>query len=128
MENNPSTDQNQVVAEVKNTEPETQSSDFTFNEQTILAALSYLNLLILIPYFVKRNDPFVHFHIKQGVVLLIPELIVYVVSGIFYFLWPVWNILWLAFTALTIIGILHAVTKKQKALPVIGHFAEKVNI
>lgn len=127
MDNNLPPEQNQTPAPVVTTSNEPNSS-FTLNEQTVMAALSYLGLLILIPFFVKKEDPFVRYHLKQGVVLLVPELIVYVASGLMYFLWPIWNIIWLVFLGFTIVGIINALTKKEKALPFIGQYASKVNI
>ena len=127
MENNPTPEQNQTPAPVV-TQVTEQDSSFTINEQTVMAALSYLGILILIPFFVKKEDPFVHYHIKQGVVLLIPELILYVVSGMMYFLWPVWNIIWLIILGFTIVGVINCLTKKEKPLPFIGQYASRVNI
>ena len=127
MENNPTPEQNQTPAPVVAQVTE-QDSSFTINEQTVMAALSYLGILILIPFFVKKEDPFVHYHIKQGVVLLIPELILYVVSGMMYFLWPVWNIIWLIILGFTIVGVINCLTKKEKPLPFIGQYASRVNI
>jgi uncharacterized membrane protein len=127
MENNLPPEQNQTPAPAT-TEAAEQASSFTINEQTVMAALSYLGILILIPFFVKKEDPFVHYHIKQGVVLLIPELILYVVSGMMYFLWPVWNIIWLIILGFTIVGVINCLTKKEKPLPFIGQYASKVNI
>lgn len=127
MENNLPPEQNPTPAPVAAPENEPNSS-FTLNEQTVMAALSYLGILILIPFFVKKNDPFVHFHLKQGVVLLVPELIVYVASGMMYFMWPIWNIVWLALLGFTIVGVLNALTKKEKALPFIGQYASRINL
>lgn len=127
MENNLPPEQNPTPAPVAAPESEPNSS-FTLNEQTVMAALSYLGILILIPFFVKKNDPFVHFHLKQGVVLLVPELIVYVASGMMYFMWPIWNIVWLALLGFTIVGVLNALTKKEKALPFIGQYASRINL
>lgn len=127
MENNLPPEQNPTPAPV--TTPESgPTSSFTLNEQTVMAALSYLGILILIPFFIKKDDPFVHYHLKQGVVLLVPELIVYVASGMLYHLWPIWNIVWLALLGFTIVGILNALTKKEKALPFIGQYASRVNL
>lgn len=125
MENNQPGEQAPVVTPAPTTEP---TSTITLNEQTVMAALSYVSILVLIPFFLKRHDSFVRFHIKQGIVLLVPELMVYVASGLLYFLWPVWNIVYLIFIGFMIVGILNALTKKEKALPFIGHFAEKITV
>ncbi len=105
-----------------------EEENLTINEQTIFASLSYLNILVLIPLLTKKHDPFIQYHVKQGIVLLIPELVVYVAGGMFYFMWPVWSILNLGFICLTIVGIIHALRKEEKPLPLIGQFANKINL
>jgi uncharacterized membrane protein len=136
MENNPGNqDQNnpnttnagEVVTENLNTN-ESEESTFVINEQTIMASLSYLSILVLIPLLTKKDDPFVKYHIKQGLVLLAPELIIYVVSGVFLFMWPIWSILNLGFLCLTIVGIIHALRKEEKPLPLIGQFSDKITL
>jgi uncharacterized membrane protein len=136
MENNPGNqDQNnpnttntgEVVTENLSTN-ESEESTFVINEQTIMASLSYLSILVLIPLLTKKDDPFVKYHIKQGLVLLAPELIIYVVSGVFLFMWPIWSILNLGFLCLTIVGIIHALRKEEKPLPLIGQFSDKITL
>lgn len=131
MENNLGNEEqnqpNTPVAPVTSTN-QSEGENLTINEQTIFASLSYLNILVLIPLLTKKHDPFIQYHVKQGIVLLIPELVVYVAGGMFYFMWPVWSILNLGFICLTIVGIIHALRKEEKPLPLIGQFADKINL
>ncbi len=131
MDNNqPNQEQTPVSTPSVQNESTQKESDgnFVFNERTIIASLSYLNILVLIPLLTKKNDAFTQYHVKQGLVLLVPELIVYVISGIFYFMWPVWSILNLGFLCLTIVGIIHVLRQEEKPLPLIGQFASKINL
>jgi len=86
-----------------------------------MAVLCYLGILVLIPFLTDaKNDPFVKFHIKQGLVLLIADVIVGVVSWI-----PVVG--WLAgilIFVLWIIGIINAASGKETPLPIIGKMGE----
>jgi len=45
------------------------------------AALSYLGIAVFIPLFVYRNNPFVHFHARQGLVLWV--ILVMAVTSLF---------------------------------------------
>jgi uncharacterized membrane protein len=100
--------------------PSTPQGDST----NLMAIISYLSILVIIPLLSDaKNDPFVKFHIKQGLVLLICEVISYFIFAIpvfGYFLAPLLN---LVFLVLAVIGIMHVVNKQTKELPVIGHFS-----
>ena len=88
-----------------------------------LAFLSYIGFLLLIPLLVAKNDEFVKFHVKQGITLLIAEVITW-----FIFLIPVigWTIGWLASICcfiLSILGIVNVLKAEKKPLPLIGKYA-----
>jgi uncharacterized membrane protein len=87
---------------------------------TGMAILAYLGILLIIPFLTEaKNDPFVKFHIKQGLVLLIIDVV-----GSFIFWVPIigW-LLWLGVIVLVVMGIMNAAAGKQKELPIIGKFA-----
>jgi uncharacterized membrane protein len=88
-----------------------------------LGILSYLGILIIISYLVDKNDPFVKFHIKQGLVLLVVEIIVWVLGPMFWMLWMVWRLVDLAILIYVIIGIANVVEGKESKLPFIGGFS-----
>ncbi|OSM08634.1 hypothetical protein [Magnetofaba australis] len=39
------------------------------------AALSYLGILVLVPFLTGRNEPFVQFHARQGIIIWIWEVL-----------------------------------------------------
>ena len=94
-------------------------------KNTLMAVLSYLGILVLIPFFTTKNDPFVKFHIKQGLVLLIVEVVISIIAHVVWVLWPLWNLANLATLILAIIGIVNAAKGREKELPWIGHWAAK---
>ncbi len=108
-------------------EPEVKSN-FELNETTILASLSYLGPLVVIPYLIKKENPFVMFHIKQGLLLLIPYLVLWLVGGMMYSLMGVFDIIKLILVVFSVIGVVNATQSKEKELPLIGKFASKINI
>lgn len=104
-----------------------------------MAVLAYLGILIIIPFITAKNDPYVKFHIKQGIALIILWVIIWILSfaiGIFLAIiqFPLFGLisllfplLWLLSVILVIIGIMNAATGKQKELPVIGSWGNKFN-
>ena len=101
----------------------------------LLAALSYLGILVLVPIFAAKDSPFARFHASQGVNLLILDVIWGVVTGIITailgaigigVLSVLWGIVsWLVSIVLllvAVVGIINAVQGKAKELPVIGGF------
>jgi len=95
-------------------------------QKNILAIISYIGILCLIPILMKDKDGFVKFHAKQGLVLFIAEMIAWVIFYVLpYQLWFLYNLLTLFLIILSIIGIINAVKGEQKLLPIIGKFAEK---
>ena len=89
-----------------------------------LAVLSYFGLLILIPVFIARNDPFVRYHINQGLVLFLVDIICGILGSIIGAIPVVGGIITLALGivifVLFIIGIINAVKGEMKPLPLIG--------
>ena len=91
----------------------------------LMAVLSYFGILVLIPLLTEsKNDPFVKFHIKQGLVLLIA----YVIGGALTWIPVIGWALGIVLFVLFIIGIINASGGKESPLPIIGQFGDKFNI
>ena len=93
-------------------------------EDGFIAALSYLGILVLIPLLTKKDNDFVQFHIKQGLVLLV----VWVVGWIVFWIPIIGWILALALFVCTIIAFVQALLGKRWEIPLIGEFAKKINL
>ena len=100
----------------------------TVEKNTFMALLSYIGPLVIIPYLTAKDDGFVFFHIKQGLVLFIGEVAVWLLMSMFWFLFPIWQLANLAIFILAIIGIANAIKGKEKQLPFVGKYAEKFKI
>ena len=90
----------------------------------LMGILSYLGPLVIVSFIVAKEDPFVKFHIKQGLVLLVIEVGLWILGGI---LWPVATlvaIVDIALLVLVIIGIINVVQGKETALPVVGSLSK----
>lgn len=95
------------------------------NKNMLMGILSYIGPLIIIPYIVAKDDPFVKFHIKQGLVLLVIEAVVWVLGTMLTWqLAMLIGIINLATIVLSIIGIVNVVQGKEKELPLVGTFSQ----
>ncbi len=105
------------------TQPQTTAPTAEPKHNTLMAVVAYV--LFFVPLLTEaKNDHFVKFHVKQGLVLFIAC----VASAIFIRL-PV--IGWILMVPLNvflfivwIMGILNALSGKQKHLPLIGEYGD----
>ena len=88
--------------------------------------------LVIIPFIVAKDDSFVKFHIKQGLVLFVIEVALWLLSSfffvMFYQFWMLYQLVNLALFVLAVIGIVNVVQGKEKELPLVGPFAKHFNI
>ena len=77
----------------------------------------------------KKDNKFAMYHAKQSLILFIAYIICYIVFMIpvvgWFFLGPIISIILLV---LWIIGMVNALNGKEKELPLLGKFAEKINL
>jgi uncharacterized membrane protein len=104
-------------------------------DRTIFLVLSYLGILSLIPFFMKKDDPEVQWHAKNGVALFGAEVIIWIVLFILSFalrnvvgcgLSIINCVVWIAFLAISILCIVKAVGGQRFRIPVVTDFAEKM--
>jgi uncharacterized membrane protein len=96
-------------------------------KNTLMGVLAYLGPLIIISYISAKDDPFVKFHIRQGLVLLVIEVALWVLSMMFWTLAMIFNIVNLAVLVLVVLGIINVVQGKEQNLPLVGQFARLFN-
>ena len=94
----------------------------------MFAILSYLWILCLIPVLMKKENEFVKFHAKQGLVLFIIEMAVAII-GIIPLLGSLIYVLGMLICGiLSIIGILQVLMGNKWKIPVVNEWAEKIEI
>lgn len=93
------------------------------DNRTLMGVLAYLGPLVIVSYLMAKDDSFVKFHIKQGLVLLVIEIIVWVLGSMSWSLYMLLNLLNLATLILAIIGIVNVVQGREKELPLVGQFS-----
>lgn len=111
-----------------NSQNSTPVAQNTGGNRTIMGVLSYLGPLVIVSYLVSKDDPFVKFHIKQGLVIFGIEVIVWALGSMMWSFMMLLNIVNLGTFILSIIGIINVVQSKEKELPLVGSFANNLKI
>lgn len=110
-----------------------EGTDFTYMydpmdiaQNKVMAVLSYLGILVLIPLFANHTSRYARFHTSQGVNLFLINVIVSLARGMgsvfngFGLVSMCCGLIQLATFVLMILGIINAATGRAKELPVIG--------
>ena len=102
------------------------------SDRTIMLVLSYLGLLALIPFFMKKDDREVLWHAKNGLVITAAWIVLGIVLGVISQL-PVvgcavgviWCIYPLLILVVAILGIVKAINGQRFVIPGVSDFADK---
>lgn len=92
----------------------------TNSNAKLYGILAYIGILWLVGMFVQpeKDDPFVRFHVNQGIVLFIAAVLVNFLATI----WGIFGILDIGVFVLFILGIVNVCRGECKPLPLIGGF------
>ena len=85
----------------------------------LMGILSYIGILVLIPIFAAKDDPFVRYHANQGLVNFIVALVAGVLTAI-PIVGIVAGLVGIVCFVFSILGIINAVKGEMKPLPLIG--------
>ena len=102
--------------EIKNTDP--------MQRNKLMGILSYIGPLVLVSYIMSKDDAFVKYHIKQGLVLLVLWAILWLLQSVFYRFYYLFDLLHLGIFVLSVLGIINVVQGKQQELPLVGQFSK----
>lgn len=105
------------------TEKKSSPKATTKNDSNIFGALSYLWILSVVFYITNKDDTYVVFHAKQGMVLFALSLIVLIPIVVWFLSIPVYLIVLVA----SLVGAIKAYQGEKYKLPVISDIAEKIN-
>lgn len=87
----------------------------------LVALLSYLGLLVIVPIIAAKESRFAMYHANQGVILLIVWVGLWFLSLI-----PIVNLItliaWIFPVVLTVLGIINVLNGRMKPLPLLGHW------
>ena len=107
----------------------------TSKKNQLMAILSYLGILVLIPILAAKDSKFARYHANQGLILLVAEAIWVAATRLISFIVGLLNIGLLSFLfgvvvwllslvplVFVIFGIYNAAAGKARELPFIGKF------
>ena len=100
--------------------------DQTIREGKVFALLSYLSILCIIPLIIKKENPFVFFHGKQGLVLFVMEVAFFIL----HILLGPWILKLGIFLcgAASFVGIIAVLKGEQIKLPLISGIANEITL
>ena len=107
------------------------------SDRTLMVVLSYLWILALIPLLTKKDDREVQWHAKNGIGILIGEIVLWIVVTIIGYVAPsvvgcgisaISCAVWLAFLVIRILCIVKGVAGQRFSIPVLTDIGQKINV
>lgn len=97
-----------------------KSSDVDVEENKDIAAFSYLWIMSVVVYFLKKDSPFVRFHSTQAMILFVASVVVWMIPiGI------VAKALELVILAGMVMGFLNAAQGQRRDVPFVGPLSRR---
>lgn len=118
--------------EVNNINPSVAPVPTPVSNNVLMGVLCYLGVLVVVPIVASKDVPFIKFHIKQGLILAVGEVGLWVLG---MFAWNIIGSMWWSFSALlslvffifSIVGIVNVLQAQEKPLPYIGHLSANLD-
>ena len=111
-----------------------KSSSKDVEEGKIFAFLAtFLSIIgFIIVLLTKKDNKYAMFYAKQGLVLFIAAVVIGIASWILVFIpilgWIAMIVLQIILTVLWFISWIYALSGEEKEIPIVGKYAEKINI
>ncbi|MDP9193110.1 MAG: hypothetical protein M3P06_15535 [Acidobacteriota bacterium] len=105
------------------------------SDRTLMIVLSYLWILALIPLLTKKEDAEVQWHAKNGIGILIGEIIAWIIFTVVQFAMPntagcgigiISCVVWIGFLVIRILCIVQGVGGKRFTVPVLTDLGQKI--
>ena len=101
-------------------------------DNKVIAAIGYLWILCLVPLLAKKGSKFAQFHGKQGLVLTVVSIILWVVGFILVFIpiigWLILFVAWITIIVLAVMGIIKSLNGEYWEMPILGEYAKKIKL
>ncbi|MFH1236320.1 MAG: hypothetical protein V1685_05285 [Parcubacteria group bacterium] len=88
------------------------------SERKLMAALSYVWAVSIIMLILKKDDPYIRFHARQGFVIFLLWFLV--------FIWFIALFVWAIIVLLSLLGFFKALAGERYRIPIVADIAEKV--
>lgn len=105
---------------------EGKGSERQILEGKVFALLSYLFILCIVPLVLKKDNPFVLSHGKQGLVIFIGEVaafVIHIILGVWFL-----RLGFFVFGLFSLWGIIEVLRGRYVKLPLIAEIAEKITL
>jgi uncharacterized membrane protein len=107
-------------------------SQLDVQQNRLWAAMSYLFVLCFLPLFLRKRSSFAQFHAKQGLTLLVAEILLWL-AEFFLLLIPVigWLIivgLWVTLIVLAVRGVKESLRGERWEMPFFGEYAKEIKL
>ena len=104
---------------------EKKAIDKDIEENKLIAALSYIWILCLVPLLLKRDSKFAQFHAKQGLILFIIE-----VFASFFLMWlpVIGQLVALALLIISVVSFVKALSGEWWKIPYLYEWSKKINL
>ena len=105
--------------------PDTLDDITNLDERRLYAAMAYLMILVVVPWLVRREDPFVNWHIRQGLLAFAGMIIASVLA-----VWwaNVGGLLFLLLLIGNVVALVMALQGRKWRIPLLGQLAGKIRI
>ncbi len=106
---------------------DSHSQDRPAEDRRMAAIMAYIPFLCFVPLIRMRDDDYVYFHARQGLILFFIEIVAFIfsfphLSQLF------WIAILIGCIGIAIAGALFAVQGKMHRLPIIGELAERIRM
>ncbi len=125
MDSGETNQNNQAPATPAQSQPSSNTS--TVDNATLMGIFSYLGPLVLVPLLTTKDNTFVRFHTRQGLVLFVAEIALWMITMMLPMLAFLFMFVNLGLIILSILGIVNVINKKQEELPIVGQFSKYFN-
>ena len=107
------------------------------SDRTLMVVLSYLWILALIPLLTKKEDREVQWHAKNGLGILIGEIIAWILITVIGYVAPtgigcgvtaISCAVWIGFLVVRIMAIVKGVAGQRFNVPVLTDLGQKINV
>ncbi len=114
------------MTEEKKKPEEKKASEEDLSENVVFAILSYIPVLCIVPLLTQREDDFVMFHARQGLVLFLALVAISFFRVLPYFGRAVWNLSLIIYGLTAVYAVAQILMDKKWEIPLISDWAEKL--
>jgi len=98
------------------------------DDNKVIAAIGYLCILFLVPLLGAKNSPYAQFHAKQGLMLFVGWVVVWVIGLIPILGWIIGFLGTILLAVISLIGLIKALQGEAWEVPFLANLAKQLKI